>query len=270
MSDLKLTIDLIPKGAWGNNLREMLSQKDWVKLREICYKRFDNKCSICGEASQELDAHEVWAFDSKNKKQTLIDIIALCPKCHGVKHMRNSERIGYGQNAKRHFMKINKCSEVEFAGHYTKAQLEFEELNSVIRWEIVANLSNFGGQGMELKKKKIPFIKSAYNDFEIIKDKEKLFNYVKNLNNNNLYILLPKVRHIDIDNYSGEITVVSNFSDRIEWFSDNQKIATKFNILRKFTAKLSVANMEQSSIQFVLTRPGGKTLSQDFELTNIQ
>lgn len=33
----KLTIDLLPKGAWGNDLSKTLSKKDWDTLREACY-----------------------------------------------------------------------------------------------------------------------------------------------------------------------------------------------------------------------------------------
>ena len=145
MKDLKLTIDLLPKGAWGNDLSKTLSSKDWDILRNYCYKRYKYKCAICGEQSDKLNAHEEWDFDIVNKTQTLKNIIALCPKCHGVKHMKNSERLGYGENAKRHFMTINNATEIEFANHYSQALLLFEERNNIYRWKIVADLSNFGG-----------------------------------------------------------------------------------------------------------------------------
>lgn len=103
MKQLKLTINLLPRGAWGNGLSSTLPKNDWNRLRDFCFKRFENKCAICGAENVELDAHEVWIFDKQTKTQTLQDIIALCPKCHGVKHMRNTERIGYGENAKSIF-----------------------------------------------------------------------------------------------------------------------------------------------------------------------
>ena len=65
-------------------------------------------------------------FNIEAKTQTLIDIIALCSRCHGVKHIRNSQRLGFGENAKIHFMKVNNCNELEFATHLTKAQMDFE------------------------------------------------------------------------------------------------------------------------------------------------
>ena len=70
------------------------------------------------------------------KTQTLKDIIAICSKCHGVKHIRNSQRLGLGENAKRHFMEVNNCNELEFAKHLAKAQMDFAERNKIDRWKI--------------------------------------------------------------------------------------------------------------------------------------
>ena len=131
MKNLKLNIELLPKGAWGNDLSRTLSKKDWDILRNMCYERFNHKCSICGYKTEKLDAHEVWDFNLKTKTQTLIDIIALCSECHGVKHFRNSQRLGFGENAKRHFMYVNECTELEFDLCLSKAQIEFEERNKI-------------------------------------------------------------------------------------------------------------------------------------------
>ncbi len=67
MKNLKLTIDLLPRGAWGNDLSKTLSKKNWDILRNYCYKRFNNTCAICGAKNVELDAHEVWKFDKQAK-----------------------------------------------------------------------------------------------------------------------------------------------------------------------------------------------------------
>ena len=37
MKNYKLTIDLLPKGAWGNDFSKTLSQKNWDILRNKCY-----------------------------------------------------------------------------------------------------------------------------------------------------------------------------------------------------------------------------------------
>ena len=163
MKDFKLTIELLPKGAWDNDLSKVLSKKDWDILRNKCYEKANHKCEICGYKTDELDAHEVWEFDIKSKTQTLKNIIALCSKCHGVKHMRNSQRLGFGENAKRHFMKVNNCSDFEFASHYAQAQMDFEERNEILRWKINADLEKFGGKGIEIKEKYIPIITAQYS-----------------------------------------------------------------------------------------------------------
>lgn len=139
MKKLVLTIDLLPKGAWDNNLSKTLPKRDWNLLRAITYEIANSKCTCCGRAG-DLEAHEIWDFDIPTKTQTLTDIVALCPACHGVKHFRNSQRIGYGEHAKAHFIRTNKCSAETFAEHYMEAQSQFDERNKVNSWEMKAPL----------------------------------------------------------------------------------------------------------------------------------
>ena len=125
MKNFKLTIEMLPKGAWNNDFSKTLPKKEWDIVRNNCYERANHKCQICGFITDDLDAHEVWEFDMKSKTQTLKDIIGICSKCHGVKHIRNSQRLGYGEDAKKHFMKVNKCSELDYASHLAQAQNGF-------------------------------------------------------------------------------------------------------------------------------------------------
>ena len=111
MNELKLTIELLPKGAWNNDLSKTLSKKDWNILRQVALKRANGNCEICGYKTDDLDVHEEWDFDINNKTQTLRDIKAICTRCHGVKHFRNSKRLGFEEEAKKHFMKVNNCNE---------------------------------------------------------------------------------------------------------------------------------------------------------------
>lgn len=269
MKDLKLKIELLPKGTWGNDFSRTLSKKDWDILRKKCYDRANHQCQICGFKTDDLDAHEVWDFDIKTKTQTLVDIIALCSKCHGVKHIRNSQRLGYGENTKRHFMNVNDCSELEFASHLTKAQLDFEERNQIYRWKIVADLDKFGLKNATIKEKNIPLINSIYEnvDWETMsfEDKKKLFEYDKVLPSK-YWINPPRVISVEIDNYQGIIEVVCEDINKIEWYLDKQKIKTKYNILGKFKTTLKVENLQGKELTFVLFGDGGKTFSKTFEL----
>lgn len=267
MKDLKLTIELLPKGAWGNDFSRTLSKKDWDILRNECYKRANHHCQICGYETDDLDAHEVWDFDIKNKTQTLKDIIGICNKCHGVKHIRNSQRLGYGENAKKHFMEVNNCNELEFASHLTKAQIDFEERNKVYRWKMVADLSQFGLKDYIIKEKYIPFIKNPYKDvdwnFIAYKEMKHLFE-IKRVNNN--LIGAPMINSVEVDNYQGIIAISSRYANRIEWFLDGVKIKTKYNVIGEFNTSLKVEDLYGKKICFILYGDNGYTTSKTFEL----
>ncbi len=268
MKNYKLTIDLLPKGAWGNDFSKTLSKKDWDTLRNKCYERANHKCAICGYVTDDLDAHEVWNFNVENKTQTLVDIIALCSRCHGVKHIRNSYRLGYGDDAKSHFMKVNNASELDFISHLTEAEMRFEERNKVYRWNIVADLSKFGGKGIEFKQDYIPMITNPYKniDFNAISfaETKNLFTISKKENAN--IIGIPKVTEINVDNYQGTITMKSLFTNKIEWFLDETKIKTKYNLSGLFTTELSVKNLRGKQLYFKLSNSNGELVSKNFEL----
>ena len=256
MTNLKLTIELLPKGAWGNDFSRTLSKKDWDTIRQNCYKKANHRCQICGVQTDELDAHEVWNFDIENKTQTLVDIIALCSKCHGVKHFRNSNRLGYGENAKRHFMKVNNCTELDFVSHLAKAQLDFDERNTVYRWKMVADLDKFGGKGIQLKSSYIPFIKNLYSqdEMELLKNE---CNYT------------PRILGIDIDNYKGIINVSCDKTNRIDWYDDkNNIINTQFNFAEKFNIKFYVRDLHYDYVIFKLIGDYGERISKQFILTD--
>jgi hypothetical protein len=266
VKDYKLSIDLLPKGAWGNDLSKTLPKKDWDILRKKCYERANNRCQICGHITDELDAHEVWNFDIETKTQTLVDIVALCSKCHGVKHFRNSERLGFGENAKKHFLSVNKCSELEFASHCAEALLRYNERNEVYRWNIKANLSKFGGNGIEVKRRNIPLIENPYmaaNWKDVKFSDRKLMFTIKD---NHEGLGAPVVLSCDVNNYQGSITVVSNYANKIEWFLDNSLVQTKYNVAGKFTTIFKVEDIEGLSLHFKLTGDGGETESQVFRL----
>ena len=164
MEDLKLTINMLPKGAWNNDFSKTLSKKDWDKLRQFALKRANGKCEICGFETNDLDVHEEWKFNTEKKTQTLKVIVAICSRCHGVKHFKNSVRLGYGEEAQEHFIKVNNCSEMEFASHLNKALLEYNERNSVYRWKIIADLEKFGGSGIKVNQSNIHLIKNPYKN----------------------------------------------------------------------------------------------------------
>ena len=134
--NLKLTIDLLPRGAWGTNLSRTLPQKDWDKIREAVYAKANHACAICKSTKEQLEAHEIWDFDIASKTQTLVDIVALCKSCHFVKHLRHAKMIGLDKHAKEHFMRVNKCDLKTLATHYMLADSLFTERNKIDKWQM--------------------------------------------------------------------------------------------------------------------------------------
>lgn len=266
MEELKLTINMLPKGAWNNDFSKTLSKKDWDKLREFALKRANGQCEICGFETNNLDVHEEWEFNIEKKTQTLKQVISICLMCHGVKHFKNSVRLGYGEEAQKHFMKVNDASEMEFASHLNKSLFEYNERNSVYRWKIVADLEKFDGNGIEIKQNNIPLIKNPYENVDWDKhsydDTKSLFEIKRNEN----LIGSPKIFSINVDNYQGIIQIKSLFADRIEWYLDKKKIKTKYNTAGPFTTELSVKNLIGKKLKFKIIGIGGETTSKNFEL----
>ena|ERR1035437_82784 len=111
---MKLTIDLIPKTSFYNNVRSILSRNAWDKTRVGILFNTHNICEICGGKSlnRKLDCHEVWSFNDITHVQKLEKIIALCEKCHEVKHIGLAQVKGNFDRAKKHFMKINNITDI--------------------------------------------------------------------------------------------------------------------------------------------------------------
>ena len=240
MKDWKLRIGLLPKGAWGNDFSRTFSKNNWDIIRNKCYEKANGICQICGSKTDDLDAHEVWSFDVESKTQTLKDIIGICSSCHGVIHFHNSNRLGYGENAKRHFMRVNNATELEFASHLTKAIMVYEERNKVYRWKMIADLSKFGLDNSEIKEIKLPMIINPYDNLNF------------GLSNQSVS-LSPSLIDLVVDNYTGIIKVKCDKTNKIEWFSDNNLINSKFNFGRKFITKFSVKDLSIKSLYCTLS-----------------
>lgn len=112
---MKLTIELVPQTSFYKNARSILSKTKWENICRKVRAKANNVCQICGGHSngRSLDCHEVWSFDEENHIQKLVKIIALCERCHEVKHIGLAEVKGNLERAKKHFMTINNISKKE-------------------------------------------------------------------------------------------------------------------------------------------------------------
>jgi hypothetical protein len=170
-TDLKLTIELIPKNSWGNNLRSGLTKKNWNHLRIECYEGAKNTCEICGDVknTKKLECHEVWEFDDEKKVQTLEGLIALCPPCHQVKHIGLSSKMGRGQQAIEHLAEVNNWK-IEEASNYVEES--FEQWNERSRYLWKLNLDWLKRKGVTIEKIKKESPKEIVALLEAIKNND--------------------------------------------------------------------------------------------------
>lgn len=133
----KLTIELVPKGQWGANLRSALPKSEWDRLRKAAYRKAGYVCEICGGKGPKwpVECHEIWNYDEDTKTQNLVGLIALCPSCHEVKHMGRTMAVGKGEKGIAHLMKVNGWSR-EDAHHYIEAAFETWSRRSCESWTL--------------------------------------------------------------------------------------------------------------------------------------
>ncbi|MCI8472071.1 MAG: hypothetical protein HFE65_03080 [Clostridiales bacterium] len=137
---MDLRIELLPKTAWGMNLRKMLKQSDWDKIRKAVYEKEKMKCHICYCECKSLDAHEIWHFDEKLHVQRLVDIIGVCKSCHNTIHYGRAQKIGYEKQAIDQFLKVNKCEIPAFKQALKKAKSRYDKLSRITGWKLDVSL----------------------------------------------------------------------------------------------------------------------------------
>lgn len=139
-----MTIELVPKTSWGSNLRNSMSKKNWDIVRNETYKKYDNKCGICGAAGT-IQCHEIWEYDDANHIQNLRGFIALCPSCHNIKHigragiLATEGKLDFNELI-RHFIKINRCSQDIFEKHFNEA---FDVWKERSKHEWIVNVGDY-------------------------------------------------------------------------------------------------------------------------------
>jgi len=106
---MKLTIELVPKTSWYSNVRSNVSRKEWDVIRKRSYSDANHVCEICGGVGTKhpVECHEIWDYNDETHEQTLVGLISLCPKCHGVKHAGLSISKGKEDLVVSQLMKVN-------------------------------------------------------------------------------------------------------------------------------------------------------------------
>lgn len=152
---MKLTIELVPQSSWMNNVRAVLTAKQWDSLRRIVADKAWNVCEICGGVGPKhpVECHEIWEYNEKTGIQKLAGMIALCPNCHMVKHFGFARISGKEERALKHFMKINDLKKKE-AEKAVTAAFELWSKRSGLEWKLdLTSLKEYGIDPKNIKRK---------------------------------------------------------------------------------------------------------------------
>jgi hypothetical protein len=134
---MKLTVELVPSTCWYVNVRSSVGQSKWNQIRKEVYKLAGYKCEVCGGVGSTwpVEAHEIFEYDDQNHVQTLTRIIALCPKCHEVKHLGRAMSCGNLDAAKEHLANVNEWT-VKEADDYVAEQFDVWRERSKHNWTL--------------------------------------------------------------------------------------------------------------------------------------
>lgn len=122
--------DMLPTTSWEANLRTVLSEQEWDRLRKFCYQAAGNTCVACGSRGEpHVEAHESWKFDEKTGVQTLRGLLCLCPTCHKAKHLGYANRIGLLPQVLDRLMWLNDWDERMLKYELAQVEARQEELS---------------------------------------------------------------------------------------------------------------------------------------------
>lgn len=146
---MNLTVELIPKTCHGSNVRTLIPNKYWDRMRKKSYENANFMCEICGEKGKDqgykhdLECHEIWSYDVETLTQKLEGLISLCPVCHLCKHIGRALAMRKTKLAYGHMKKVNNITDEELAVYIDAVFVEYKAL-SKLRWVLdLSILSEF-------------------------------------------------------------------------------------------------------------------------------
>lgn len=156
MSKYKLNIELVPSTSWYNNVRALVTPKNWEIIKDLTFKRAGHRCEICNGKGPKwpVECHEVWEYDDVNHTQTLSRTIALCPDCHAVKHM-GLQMTKFPKRVPRlmkHIATVNNMNITEVNDYVTQC-FHVHHQRSRYQWEVNIDWLMNRFPNMEFKKK---------------------------------------------------------------------------------------------------------------------
>ena len=143
--------ELVPRTAFGSNLRSILKAEEWDWLRKETYKQAGNACECCG-AKGRMEAHEIWHYDDKNHIQKLDSLICLCASCHECFHLGFASIKGRLPQAEKHLAKVNGWSAPE-TKEFIDIVFEIWSRRSQVKWSLDLSFLDKCGIGYTLPSK---------------------------------------------------------------------------------------------------------------------
>lgn len=142
MTNILLSLDLIPASSFGSNVRAIITRTQWSAISKHVRSQAYDTCQICqGEA---VDCHERWSYDDSNGIQKLVWLIALCKRCHQVCHFGLARVQGKDKRARQHLMKVNNWTEKQ-AERHIKQSFEIWAQRSKKQWTLdISILNDYG------------------------------------------------------------------------------------------------------------------------------
>lgn len=133
----RLEVELVPRTAWGSNLRSILTAAQWRTCQQFVYARSGRRCEICGGVGSKwpVECHEVWRYDWDTETQLLEGLIALCPTCHRCKHAGFAETMGLLGEVLMQLQQVNDWT-LEHAELYLEANFELWFQRSEVGWHL--------------------------------------------------------------------------------------------------------------------------------------
>lgn len=136
--------EMIPRSMWGVNLRNLLSQAEWDRIRKDCYKKARYHCRVCGGKGEPPHCNEQWRFESapepsREGLQKLVRLACLCRACHQIKHLGQAAVAGRLDEAIAHMAKINRWTLDKARAVHSQAGEEWERRN-LYRWTLDVSL----------------------------------------------------------------------------------------------------------------------------------
>lgn len=151
---MKLTIELVPNTSWGNNIRALMTKRQWNALRGMICDRAWGTCVVCGNSEKPLECHEEWHYNEKTQIQKLTGLLALCPNCHMVKHIGLARVQGKYDEGLKHLMKVNGLNKKE-AENYVKESFSIWRGRNQYHWTLdLSYLKRYGIDPAKLQEPK--------------------------------------------------------------------------------------------------------------------